>query len=792
MLDPLQKFKQEFQVFIDSNPQLHHTLQSTAIAEHDKAQIIISPGSLFHKFERSWVSKSYKKTIVERPERLLACSIGISAALTMFPALYTIRSIPPKGISDSDTPEHAKQQNEMHNISKLMSPHVIKVHGKEWPVKLIKYCQESAQHLEQGKVEVPDGWNAGDIYLSPTTLGAIANSITALESGVDTIFGKSTRSDASSMNRSSSHPTSTKLSSSSTAKTSLSLDNHLGERQQQQQQQTQESPSRCFVMVRPPGHHCHIDFPEGFCLMNNVYIAAQYASDHHGVTHVAILDYDLHHGDGTQDLCFKRGLSQNKEIQELEKQREAQDIKQEVIGEEEYFQKDYLIEKYGLKVGYFSMHDINSFPTEVGYSTEDNIAKASTCIMDSQNLNVWNVHMKQWNLQQPQESNESANTTNSNEEDQFYKLYNSKYRQLFSKADEFLYEGKQKMQELGKPFKGLIIVSSGFDASEYETPSMQRHKVNVPTSFYNVFTKDALKLAQLHTEGKILSVLEGGYSDAALVSGMFSHLIGLQNQDWIKEWGSQQLVKELCKGCKHNWKPHKKYSAELRNNSKDIIKFWSQQVIKLGRSMIPEFQTEFFDKCLVNNMGLLNDPKQLEQVLRELPASHTRSKTKQLEQLQGKQQTTVKDHGSAWEKPKPERSRVFREIPPSKQTIMSQKYSDEDNDDEDEDYVYDEELNKTFNRTVEDITIDDISRHLETLEIIEPSTHYSENNNNYFSQSNTYGRRTNKYPTRVTRSSAARRSKPVPNMFLTEEDENNDYSLMDITMMSAHPVRESL
>ena len=43
-----------------------------------------------------------------------------------------------------------------------------------------------------------------------------------------------------------------------------------------------------------------------------------------------------------------------------------------------------------------------------------------------------------------------------------------------------------------------------------------------------------------------------------------------------------------------------------------------------------------------------------------------------------------------------------------------------EDENEDEDYVYDEELNKTFNRTVEDITIDDISRHLETLEIIEP------------------------------------------------------------------------
>ncbi|CAI4862251.1 CRB_1a_G0054950.mRNA.1.CDS.1 [Saccharomyces cerevisiae] len=113
------------------------------------------------------------------------------------------------------------------------------------------------------------------------------------------------------------------------------------------------------------------------------------------------------------------------------------------------------------------------------------------------------------------------------------------------------------MNQQGRPFKGLVVISAGFDASEFEQTSMQRHSVNVPTSFYTTFTKDALKLAQMHCHGKVLSLMEGGYSDKAICSGVFAHLIGLQNQDWVKEWGSEQVVKEIVRGCKPAWKPYK-------------------------------------------------------------------------------------------------------------------------------------------------------------------------------------------------------------------------------------------
>jgi acetoin utilization deacetylase AcuC-like enzyme len=59
---------------------------------------------------------------------------------------------------------------------------------------------------------------------------------------------------------------------------------------------------RAFCAVRPPGHHATADTAMGFCLFNNVAVAALHALDAHGLQRVAIADFDVHHGNGTQAI----------------------------------------------------------------------------------------------------------------------------------------------------------------------------------------------------------------------------------------------------------------------------------------------------------------------------------------------------------------------------------------------------------------------------------------------------------------------------------------------------------
>ncbi|SCU85051.1 LAMI_0C09956g1_1 [Lachancea mirantina] len=608
-VDPLHKFEKQFQSFVENNPNVISATQSSShIPESAKAVVVLSPLSLRHQFPRFWVSKAYKKTIVERPERLLACSMGIAAAITMYPALFSLKT------------SHSKKTS-------LRASHVLKVHGRDWPRELLQLCKDSDEVLAAKKLEVPESWNAGDIYLSRETIEALEGSISALELGLDSIFrGPS----------------------------------------------PEQTSNRAFVALRPPGHHSHTATPSGFCLLNNAHIAIEYASETYDVTHAVVLDFDLHHGDGTQDICWKRAGFKPDEDQ-------TEDSEYDEFGKK--------FAEYP-KVGYFSMHDINSFPTELGYATKDNIRNASTCVMDAHDVNIWNVHLQKYET-----------------EEEFVKLYQTKYRTIFAKADEFFRTAKLAMKAEGKKFKGLTVISAGFDASEYEQASMQRHGVNVPTFFYNMFTKDALKLAQMHSHGKVLSIMEGGYSDGAIASGVFSHLIGLQNQNWIKEWGSAQVVKEIVRGCKANWKPYKTKRA------RDVIRIWAEEVIKLGRAMIPDFEELLFEHEVAETAAEQTAARRV-----------TRSKKTTVNPV-----VPVRDSSAIprTTTPTPVNSRRFdqkaavsgEQGPASTVPFVEQELHSEEDEEDDEDYVYDEELNQTFNRTVEDITIDDISRHLETLDL---------------------------------------------------------------------------
>ncbi|WP_425099871.1 histone deacetylase family protein [Tropicibacter sp. S64] len=62
--------------------------------------------------------------------------------------------------------------------------------------------------------------------------------------------------------------------------------------------------ANAFVATRPPGHHAETETPMGFCLFGNAALAAKHALERHGLARVAVLDFDVHHGNGTQDLLW--------------------------------------------------------------------------------------------------------------------------------------------------------------------------------------------------------------------------------------------------------------------------------------------------------------------------------------------------------------------------------------------------------------------------------------------------------------------------------------------------------
>ncbi|KAA8911422.1 histone deacetylase domain-containing protein [Sphaerosporella brunnea] len=388
--------------------------------------VILHDSSYKHRYLRPKTGALEMESIVERPERIPAAVLGICAA--------QVRA-----------GKERLSINKSTRLGKLNDPEVMLVHahtplerGKKcWPEELVGMCNASGEKLKKGQVEVPAGYHQGDLYLCAESLEDLEGCVGAVYDGVDAVFG--------------------------------------------------EGPvKKAFVCIRPPGHHCAEREPSGFCWLNNVHIAIAHAAKEHGLSHAVILDFDLHHGDGSQAIAWS--------INELAESGSTAAKKTQGL--------------HVPSIGYFSLHDINSYPCEYGDTSK--IQSASINLEGAHGQYIHNVHLKPYGTHA-----------------QFWQLYDERYRSLFSKARDFLITSAAGKQRKNRAFSAGVFLSAGFDASEYESHGMQRHNVNVPTDFFAKFTADAVDLANELCEGRIVSVLEGGYSDRALTSGVFAHISGL-------------------------------------------------------------------------------------------------------------------------------------------------------------------------------------------------------------------------------------------------------------------------
>jgi histone deacetylase HOS3 len=429
----------------------HELLLHESEATTAHVAVILHDACYGHRFSRPKTSKGSLSMIVERPERILAAVLGLCTAYVRLGSRHSGGQHAPHPDCKPLSAIPFKIKKTSRSVP-LTSSFVSAVHGTEWMKELEAMCnvagEKLASHMKElTRPETPgtstskDPFHEGDLYLCSESLNALQGAIGGVCEAVDTIF--------------SSIPT---------------------------------SPRRAFVAIRPPGHHCSADFPSGFCWINNVHIGIEYAAQTYGLTHAVILDIDLHHGDGSQDVTWERNAKSAKMPKNAP-----------------YTKKT--------AIGYYSMHDINSYPCEDG--DKDKVTNASLCIDNIHNQSIWNVHLEAWSTM-----------------DEFWALYETKYIILLQKARTFLQRHTKLIKDSHKqaPPKAAIFISAGFDASQWEGAGMQRHAVNVPTEFYARFAKDVVELA--HEEGtgaggRVISVLEGGYSDRALCSGVLSHVSGL-------------------------------------------------------------------------------------------------------------------------------------------------------------------------------------------------------------------------------------------------------------------------
>ena len=192
-----------------------------------------------------------------------------------------------------------------------------------------------------------------------------------------------------------------------------------------------------FCAVRPPGHHAEFNKAMGFCIFNNIAVGANYLIEKYKYKKIAIIDFDVHHGNGTQNLFFS-----NK------------------------------------KVLYISTHQYPHFPG------------TGTSFEKGRYNNILNIPL--------------LSGTNSRE-------YFNAYEYVLKKIKDFRPE--------------FLLFSAGFDAHKDDPLS----NINLKSEDFHEITKRTLLVANHFCEGKIVSVLEGGYNLNALAESTEQHLKALVN-----------------------------------------------------------------------------------------------------------------------------------------------------------------------------------------------------------------------------------------------------------------------
>lgn len=200
--------------------------------------------------------------------------------------------------------------------------------------------------------------------------------------------------------------------------------------------------NRAYCIVRPPGHHAHAKTGSGFCVFNNVAITAKYALNN-GINRVLIVDWDVHHGDGTQELI-----------------------------------------QHDKNIFYFSTHSDTSngfFPGPHWGQVEANSENILNCPIDPRKVN-------------PREAVKEA------------------FKSLVLKMNDFKPE--------------LVLISCGFDAHK-EEQDIGPGGLQLEDEDFVEMTQTCVQIANQYSNGRIISVLEGGYNLKTIARLSVAHVAAL-------------------------------------------------------------------------------------------------------------------------------------------------------------------------------------------------------------------------------------------------------------------------